>query len=58
MFLGFFKKLYSSLLGGEGQEDVFLCAQSSGHVLLVVVKPVVASLGAADHFGQRVALVM
>lgn len=41
---------------GEGQEDVFLCAYSTGHVFLLVVKLVVASLGAADHLGQRVVL--
>lgn len=49
-------KLYLGLLGGEGQEDVFLCARSFGHVLLLVVKVVVAGLGAADHLGQRVVL--
>lgn len=53
-----FLKLYLSLLGGEGQEDVFLCACSFGHVLLLVVKLVVASLGTADHLGQRVVLAM
>lgn len=35
---------------------MFLCADSTGHVLLLVVKLVVASLGAADHLGQRVVL--
>lgn len=53
-----FLKLYIGLLGGEGQEDVFLCAHPFGHVLLLVVKPVVASLGAADHLGERVVLPM
>lgn len=43
---------------GEGQEDVFLCAGSAGHVLLLVVKLVVASLGAANHLGQRVVLMV
>lgn len=51
-------KIVFGLLGGEGQEDVFLCARSSGHVLLLVVKLIVASLGAADHLGQRVVLAM
>lgn len=41
---------------GEGQEDVFLCADSIGHVLLLVVKLVVAGLGAANHLGQRIVL--
>lgn len=35
---------------------MFLCARSFSHVLLLVVKLVVASLGAADHLGQRVVL--
>lgn len=37
---------------------MFLCADSAGHVLLLVVKLVVASLGAADHLGQRVVLMI
>lgn len=37
---------------------MLLCAHPAGHVLLLVVKLVVASLGAADHLGQRVVLVM
>lgn len=47
-----------SLLVGEGEEDVLLCAHPAGHVLLLVVKLVVASLGAADHLGQRVVLMI
>jgi len=42
---------------GEGQEDVFLCAFSTGHVLLLVVKLVVTGLSAADHLGQGVVLI-
>ena len=41
---------------GERQEDVLLRAGSSSHVLLLVVKLVVASLGAADQLGQWVLL--
>lgn len=48
----------SNVLAGERQEDVFLCAGPTGHVLLLVVEPVVAGLGAADHLGQRVALMV
>lgn len=40
----------------EGQEEVFLSADSTRHVLLLVVKFVVAGLFAADEFGQRVVL--
>lgn len=35
---------------------MFLCAGSTGHVLLLVVKLVVASLGAFNHLGQRIVL--
>lgn len=41
---------------GEGHVDVFLCASSTGHVLLLVVKLVVASLSASNHLGQRIVL--
>lgn len=37
---------------------MLLCADSTGHVLLLVVKLVVASLGAADQLGQRVVLMI
>lgn len=47
---------FQNLLVGERQEDVFLCAGSTGHVLFLVVKLVVAGLGAADHLRQRVVL--
>lgn len=45
-----------NLLVGEGQEDVFLCARSASHVLLLAVKHVATGLSAADQFGQRVVL--
>lgn len=41
---------------GQGQEDVFLCAGSTGHVFLLVVKPVVTALSAPDQLGQAVFL--
>ncbi len=48
----------NDLLVGEGQEDVFLRADPAGHVLLLVVKLVDASLGAANHLGQREVLMV
>lgn len=45
-----------NLLVGEGQEDVLLCAHSTGHVLPLVVKFVVAGLGAANQLGQAFVL--
>lgn len=45
-----------NLLVREGQEDMLLCAGSTGHMLFLVVKFVVTSLSAADQFGQRVVL--
>lgn len=35
---------------------MLLCAAARGHVLLLVVKLVVAGLGAFDQLGQRVVL--
>ena len=35
---------------------MFLCTGTTGHVLLLVVKLVVAGLGAANHLGQRIVL--
>lgn len=51
-----YKKCKLNVLVGQGQEDVFLCADSSGHLLLLVVKLVVAALSAPDQLGQAVFL--
>lgn len=37
---------------------MLLCTDTTGHVLLLVVKFVVASLRAADHLGQWVVLMI
>lgn len=48
----------SNLLVGEGQEDMFLCASSTGHVLLLIVKLVAAGLGAADELRKTLVLMV
>lgn len=44
------------LLVGEGDEDVFVSAGARCHVLLLIVKLVVAALRASDQLGERVVL--
>lgn len=46
----------SDLLVREGDEDVILSAGARGHVLLLIVKLVVAGLRASDQLGERVVL--